>query len=54
MDMLSVTFFWGVALMVIGFQAWANVSRVTALKVVLIPYATIFGLWLAYAMSQAA
>ncbi len=54
LDMLSLFFFWGLALMVIGFQTWANVSRTTALKVVLIPYATVIGLWLAFAMSKAA
>jgi hypothetical protein len=54
LDMLSVTTFWSIALLVIGFQVWAKVSRATALKVVLIPYATVFGLWLAFALSKAA
>lgn len=53
LDLLSVTSIWGIALMVIGFRTWANVSRATALKVVLIPYVTVFGLWFAYAMSKA-
>lgn len=51
LDMLGLSFVWGIFLMVIGFQVWAKVSRATAMKVVLIPYATVFGLWLAYALS---
>lgn len=51
LDMLGLSFFWGIFLMVIGFQVWAKVSRATAMKVVLIPYVTVFGLWLAYAVS---
>ncbi len=51
LDMLGLSFFWGIFLMIIGFQVWAKVTRATAMKVVLIPYATGFGLWLAYALS---
>jgi hypothetical protein len=54
LDSLSVPVFWSMALSVIGFQVWAKVSRATAMKVVLIPYLTIFGLWFVYAMSKAA
>lgn len=54
LDMLNLTSIWGLALMVIGFQVWAKVARTTALKVVLIPYVTILGLWFAYALSKAA
>ena len=54
LDTISLTLIWGIVLMVIGFQVWAKVSRATALKVVLIPYATIFGLWFAFALSKAA
>lgn len=53
LDVVSVSSVWGIALMVIGFQAWAKVSRATALKVVLIPYVTVIGLWFANAMSKA-
>lgn len=52
LDMLSVTSFWGLALMIIGFQVWARVSRATAVKVVLIPYATLLGGWIAIAMAM--
>lgn len=51
LEMLSVPFFWSILLMIIGFQVWAKVSRATAAKVVLIPHATVFGIWLAFALS---
>lgn len=54
MDSLNLTTFWSIFLTVIGYEVWAKASRATALKVVLIPYVTIYGLWIAYAMSQAA
>jgi hypothetical protein len=54
LDAISFSAIWGILLMVIGFQVWAKVSRATALKVVLIPYATIFGIWFAFALSKAA
>jgi hypothetical protein len=53
-DSLSVMTFWNIFLLVIGYECWAKVSRATALKVVLIPYATIYGLWFAFAMSKVA
>lgn len=53
-DSVSVMTFWNIFLLVIGYETWAKVSRATALKVVLIPYATIYGLWLAIAMSKVA
>jgi hypothetical protein len=53
-DSISLPMVWSIVLMVIGYQVWAKVARSTALKVVLIPYATIYGLWFAYAMSKAA
>lgn len=52
LDMISVTSIWGVALMIIGFEVWAKVSRATAAKVVLIPYVTILGGWIAIAMAM--
>jgi hypothetical protein len=53
-DSISLPMVWSIILMVIGYEVWAKVSRATALKVVLIPYATIYGLWIAFAMSKAA
>jgi hypothetical protein len=46
LDMISVTGIWGVVLMVIGFQAWAKVSRATAVKVTVIPYVLLLGAWI--------
>lgn len=54
LDSVSVLSVWSAVLLVIGFQAWAKVSRATALKVVLIPYLVIYGGWLAFALSRAA
>jgi hypothetical protein len=54
LDSLSVPTFWSMILMVIGFQVWAKVARSTAIKVVLIPYATIYAIWLAFALNSAA
>lgn len=51
LEVLSVPFFWSILLMIVGFQVWAKVRLATAMKVVLIPYATVFGLWFAYALS---
>lgn len=54
LDSLSVPTFWSMALMVIGFQVWGKVARSTAVKVVMIPYLTIYGIWLAFALNSAA
>lgn len=54
LDSISVTSVWTMFLTVLGFQVWAKVPRSTAVKVVLIPYVIIYGLWLAYALSKAA
>lgn len=54
MDNLNLTTFWSIVLSVIGFEVWARVKRATAVKVVLVPYITIYGLWAAFAMSQLA
>lgn len=53
LDSVSVQIVWSIVLMVIGFQVWGKVALSTAVKVVLIPYATIYGLWLAVALSRA-
>lgn len=53
LDTISFTGIWSVILTIIGFQVWAKVPLSTALKVVLIPYVTIFALWFAFAMSKA-
>lgn len=54
LDSINLTSLWSVFLTVIGFQVWAKVARGTAIKVVLIPYAIIYGIWFAYALSKAA
>lgn len=54
LDSINATSLWSVFLMIVGFQIWAKVARSTALKVVLIPYVTIYAIWFAIAMSQAA
>lgn len=53
LDSISIPMVWGMVLMVIGYQVWAKVSRTTALAVTLVPYGTIYGIWLAFAMSKA-
>lgn len=54
LDSVSVSSVWTAILLVIGFQVWAKVARATAIKVVLIPYVTIYGIWIAFALSKAA
>jgi hypothetical protein len=54
LDSISLPMFWSIFLMIIGYESWAKVSRSTAVKVVLVPYVTIYGLWFAFAMSKAA
>lgn len=54
MDILSLTSFWGIFLLVVGFQVWAKVKRSTAILVVVIPHVAVYGLWLAYGMSKVA
>lgn len=49
---LSVLYFWNLALLVIGYQAWTGVKRATAVKIVLIPNLVVYGGWLAYALSK--
>ena len=54
-DSISVPSIWSAVLMVIGFELWAKAKRSTAIMVVAIPYAVIYGVWLAVAlMSKAA
>lgn len=52
LDSLSLMTLWSIVLSVLGFQVWTKVSRATALKVVVGPYAVFYGVWLAYAASQ--
>lgn len=54
LETVSVPMVWGTVLMVIGYRVWTGVSRATALRVVLAPYAVVYGIWLAYALSKAA
>lgn len=51
---VSLLMFWNIFLLVTGYQVWAKTSRATAVKIVVAPYLVIYGLWLAYALSQAA
>ncbi len=53
MDSISVLMVWSTILMVIGFEVWAKVARATAIKVVMLPTLTIYGIWLAYALNAA-
>ncbi len=53
-ESISLLTIWSAVLMVIGFQVWAKVPRATAIKVVVIPYAVIYGVWLAIALLRAA
>lgn len=54
LESLSVPFFWNLALLVIGYQAWTGSARGSALRIVLLPYAAIYGVWLVYALSRIA
>jgi hypothetical protein len=45
LDSLSVISIWSMVLLAIGYQVWAKVSRATAVKVVLLPYVVIYGIW---------
>jgi hypothetical protein len=46
-DSISVPSIWNAVLLVIGFQVWAKTPLATAIKVVVIPYLTIYGIWAA-------
>jgi hypothetical protein len=52
LESLSVLLVWNLALLVIGYQAWTGTARGPALRIVLLPYALIYGIWLAYALSR--
>jgi hypothetical protein len=54
LESISLPFIWNLALLVIGYQAWAGAKRGAALQLVLLPYALVYGIWCAYALSQAA
>lgn len=54
LDSISLLSIWSAVLTVIGFQVWTKATRATAVKVVLIPYIVIYGIWFAFAMSKAA
>jgi hypothetical protein len=54
LESLSVPLAWNLALLVIGYQAWTGTARGPALRIVLLPYALVYGIWLAYALSRAA
>ncbi len=52
LETISIPFAWSLVLLVIGYQAWAGVTRASAARIVLLPYAVIYGIWLAYALSN--
>lgn len=54
LESLSVPVIWSTVLMVIGYRVWTGVSRATAVTVMVFPYVVVYGIWLAYALSQAA
>lgn len=54
LESLSVLFAWNLVLLVIGYQVWTGTPRGPALCIVLAPYAAIYGIWLAYALSRSA
>jgi hypothetical protein len=53
---VSIFTFWNIFLMVIGYEIWAKAKRSTAISVIVVPYAVIYGLWFAisFVMSKAA
>ena len=54
LESISLSTIWQIILLVVGFQVWAKVSRATALKVTLVPYVVIYGIWIAYSMMSGA
>jgi hypothetical protein len=54
LESLSVPLVWNLVLLVIGYQVWTGTPRGPALRIILIPYAIIYGIWLAYALSRTA
>jgi hypothetical protein len=54
LESLSVLLVWNLALLVIGYQAWTGTARGPAMRIILLPYALIYGIWLAYALSRTA
>jgi hypothetical protein len=54
LESLSIPLVWNLVLLVIGYQVWTGTPRGPAMRIVLIPYAAIYGIWLAYALSSAA
>ncbi|MES2900960.1 MAG: YIP1 family protein [Pseudomonadota bacterium] len=50
LESISLATVWQVILLIVGFQVWAKVPRATAMKVTLIPYVVIYGIWIAYSM----
>ncbi len=53
-DSIGVTSIWTVFLFIIGFHVWTKAPMATAVKVILLPYAVIYGIWIAVAMGTAA
>lgn len=53
LESLSIPLAWNLVLLVIGYQAWTGTPRGAAVRIVLFPYAVVYGIWLAYALSVA-
>lgn len=51
-DSISIVSIWNAVLLIIGFQVWAKAQLATAVKVVLIPYAVVYGIWIAFALNK--
>lgn len=54
LESIDITSVWSAVLMVVGFQVWSKASRSTAILVVAIPYAVIYGVWIAISLGSAA
>jgi hypothetical protein len=54
LENLSAPLVWNLVLLVIGYQAWTGTPRGPAMRIILLPYAVIYGIWLAYALSRTA
>ncbi len=54
LDSINIATLWQFILLVTGFQVFAKVPRTTAIIVTLLPYIFVYGIWIAYNMSQAA
>lgn len=54
LESINITSLWSAVLMVVGFQVWSKASRTTSILVVALPYAVIYGVWIAISLGSAA